>query len=324
VVLLPDPDAAKRDPEPQDEMAETDLDGRFTLEAVTPGAYYAVAILPGYLNPEYGVDFARSAQEGKESSGDSEVVRQWKEHMVALTVSARQTSEIRIEIERGAEIGGTVTYDDGTPAIGVRFAPYRKNEKGGWSSVGHLGGGGFALEEAGDSRGRYAIQNLPPGEYTVCAIVPGDSQDSSPQVCLGNVFRRRDARTVEVSAGESSGGADIVIPLKAIHRVRGTLVQTVGNDLPVKATLRLLYADNRETAMTVSAFYDGSFLFPFVPEGTYVLQVTDASYTEGPVDDVGRPVGKLHTFAPREIGVMVDKDVVDLAVGLLEVAPAMK
>jgi hypothetical protein len=76
--------------------------------------------------------------------------------------------------------------------------------------------------------------------------------------------------------------------------------------------------------MTVSAFYDGSFLFPFVPEGTYVLQVTDASYTEGPVDDVGRPVGKVHAFAPREIGLMVDKDVVDLDVGLVEVVAAKK
>lgn len=321
VMLVPDPNAPKRDPEPDLEMAITDLDGRFKLEAVRPGAYFALATLPGYLDPEYGVNFDRVPNDAKEHEDEAEVLRQWREHTVELSVNAQQTSDIRIEIERGAEIAGTVTYDDATPAIGVRFRAYRKDDKGGWSNVGHLGSQAFALQETSDSRGHFAISNLQAGEYSVCAVVPGDSQDSSPQICLGNVFRRRDARTIEVSVGESAGGADIVIPLKAIHSVGGSLKQAVGTEMPVKATVRLLYADNRETAMTVSAFFDGSFLFPFVPEGNYILQVSDASYTESPVDAVGRPVGKLHQFAPREIPVLVDKDVTDLAVALVELPP---
>jgi hypothetical protein len=37
----------------------TDLEGRFRLEAVEPGHYYAFATLEGYLDPMRGLDFAR-------------------------------------------------------------------------------------------------------------------------------------------------------------------------------------------------------------------------------------------------------------------------
>jgi len=321
VVLLPDSSGPKREPTPQQEVAETDLDGRFKIEAVAPGQYFAFATLAGYLDPEYGLDFDRIGKDDRGNERTADIVKQWKDHLVELTVNARQTSDISIEIERGADITGTVAYDDGSPSIGVRFAAYRKNEKGGWSNVGEVSGGGFALEEVSDSHGHFDVTNLPAGEYVVCAVVPGDNQGSSPQICLGNVFRKRDARTVEVSAGESATGADIVVPLKAIHQLGGTLREAVGEQVPIKATLRLLYPDDRETAMTVSAFYDGSYLFPFVPKGTYVLQVSDASYTEFPADAAGRPTSRVHEFAPREISVMVDKDVSDLAVVLVELPP---
>ena len=44
-------------PLPALESADTDLDGRFRMEAVEPGHYYAFATLEGYLDPERGVDF---------------------------------------------------------------------------------------------------------------------------------------------------------------------------------------------------------------------------------------------------------------------------
>jgi len=298
VLLVPDPNAPHRDSGSGPESAVTDLDGKFKIEAVKPGTYFALATLAGYLDPEYGVDFERMPKDAGEGEDDAEVVRQWKEHMVELTVNAQQISDLSIEIERGAEIAGSVSYDDGSPAIGMRFAAYRRSEGGHWSMVGQALHESFSLHEASDSRGHFAVGNLPAGEYAVCAVVPGDQQLSSPQICLGNVFRKRDARTVQVSVGESATGADIVIPLKAIHQLGGTLREAVGAQVPISATLRLLYPDNRESAMTVDAFHDGSFLFPFVPEGTYVLQVTDASYTEDPVDAAGRPVGKVHRFAP--------------------------
>jgi hypothetical protein len=240
-------------------------------------------------------------------------------------VSAHNTTDFSIQIERGAEVSGTVAYDDGSPAIGMRFALYRKNGKGGWSGVGPPSDREFNLDAKSDTRGRFTVTNLPAGEFAVCTMIPGDNQPGSPQVCLGNVFRKRDARTLAVSAGDSVSGADIVIPLKAIHPVAGSLQQAISNKPPNKARLHLLYPDDREEAMAVDMFDDGSFLFPFVAQGSYILKVTDASWSETmtttAADGSTKDATKNHPLADRETMVLVDGDVRDLKVPLVE-APA--
>ena len=282
VELLPSPNGATGENSASEEMAVTDLEGRFKIESVPPGDYFAFATLDGYLNPIYGVDFDRVNPGTDDRQETADVIEQWREHLVEISVSARNTTDFTIRVERGAELAGVVTYDDGSPAIGMRFAVYRKNAEGAWSAVGQRSDSGFSLEEKSDARGRYAITNLPAGEYSVCTLLPGDNQPGSPQVCLGNVFRKRDARTVSPAAGETVNGADIVISLKAIHSVAGSIVQAITNQSPSRANLHLLFADDREEAMSVNMFDDGTFLFPFVAEGSYILQVTDAVYSENP------------------------------------------
>ncbi len=332
IALLPSPGSTVRGSDsnsgPSDEAGETGLDGRFKIEAVAPGEYFAFATLTGYLDPDYGVDFDRVNSKANDNEQVSDVIDQWKEHMVEISVSAQHTTDLTIQIERGAEIAGTVTYDDGSPAIGMRFAIYRRNSKGAWLKVGGASGREFALEEKSDARGRFVVTNLPAGEYKVCTLIPGDTQESSPQVCLGNVFRRRDANTISANPGETVSGADIVIPLNAIHAVSGSLAQTVASQPPVQAKLRLLYADDREVAMSTSAFSDGTFLFPFVPEGTFILEVSEASYTEpaptaGSADAAGKTSPKVHEFATRELPITVQgADVSDLSITLVELPRA--
>ncbi|MGA8089610.1 MAG: carboxypeptidase regulatory-like domain-containing protein [Terracidiphilus sp.] len=326
VTLLLDPSGPKESTSSELETTETDLDGRFKIEAVAPGRYFAFATLEGYLDPEYGLEFEALGRDADGSEKMSDVVDQWKEHMVEISVRAQQATDVSIEIERGAEIAGRVSYDDGPPAIGIRFAFYRHNAKSGWSLVGPLREGSFTLQETSDSHGRFAIPNLPAGEYIVCAVIPGDAQASSPQICLGNVFRKRDARSISVGAGDAVNGADILIPLRAIHSIAGSLVQVATDQPPIQAKLSLLYSDDREVAMSTPAFSDGTFLFPFVPEGTYILQVSDANYTEPPApagstESGASPPAKVHQFANREVAVTVDGDVKDLAVGMVETTP---
>ena len=324
IQLLPSPNATSGDNGPSEEIAVTDLDGKFKIEAVAPGDYFASATLEGYLNPLYGVDFDRMDPDD-DKKANADLIEQWKEHMVPVSVAARSTTDFSIEIERGAEVTGTVAYDDGSPAIGMRFALYRKNGKGGWSGVGPPSSKDFSLEARSDTRGRFAVTNLPPGEFAICAMIPGDNQPGSPQVCLGNVFRKRDARTLTVSAGDSVSGADIVIPLHAIHAVAGSLQQAINNKPANKARLHLLYPDDREEAMAVEMFDDGSFLFPFVAQGSYILKVTDASWTETiatqAADGSTNNVNKDHPLADREMMVMVDGDVRDIKVPLVETPP---
>ncbi len=326
VTLLPDPSGQKDNSGSGQETAETDLDGRFKIEAVAPGQYFALATLEGYLDPAYGLDFEALGRDDQGNEKMSDVVDQWREHMVEISVRAQQTSDFSIELERGAEISGRVAYDDGTPAIGIRFAFYRRNAKSGWSNVGSVRSRDFALPEMSDLHGRFTIHNLPAGEYVVCAVIPGDSQESSPQICLGNVFRKRDARSISVGAGDAVNGTEILIPLKAIHSIAGSLVQVATDQPPIQAKLSLLYSDDREVAMSTPAFSDGTFLFPFVPEGTYILQVTDGNYTEpsppaGSTESSVSPPSKVHQFANRELAVTVDGDVKDLAVGMVETTP---
>ena len=47
------------DPLPAAEITATDLDGRFRIEAVRPGRYYAFATLEGYLDPALALDPAK-------------------------------------------------------------------------------------------------------------------------------------------------------------------------------------------------------------------------------------------------------------------------
>lgn len=324
VELWPGPNSPTGEGAPQEEISETDLDGKFKIEAVTPGEYFVYSTLDGYLNPAYGVDFDRIS--GDDNKQTAELIEQWNEHMTQISVSAHNVTSFTMQIERGAEVTGTVSYDDGSPAIGMRFALYRKTA-GGLSAVGLNSEKGFALEEKSDARGRFVITNLPAGEYVICSLLPGDNQAGSPYVCLGNVFRKKYAGTVNASAGETVNGADIAIPLKAIHSVAGSLMQAITSQPPTNAKLHLLYADDREEAIVVDMFSDGTFLFPFVPNGSYVLKVTDATYVEsqassesaGSSGEVAK--AKVHTLTDREMMINVDGDLTDIRVPLLEAPP---
>ena len=87
-----------------------------------------------------------------------------------------------------------------------------------------------------------------PGEYIVCAMMPIDSEDVAPHVCLGNTFGAKNATTVKVSDAETARGADIVIPLSGMHTVAGRVEAAADGHAPSQATVTLLYADDREPA----------------------------------------------------------------------------
>jgi len=306
--------------------AITGLDGKFTIQGVAPGDYYAFATLDGYLNPIYGIDFARIDTNATDEKLNAEMIDQWKDHMVEVAVNAQQTADLPITIERGAEITGAITYDDGSAAVGLRFALYRKNSKGEWARVGLAMQDTFSMEEKSGARGRYDIANLSAGEYVVCSLLPVDNEANSPQVCLGNTFRKRDAKPLSVGPGDTVNGADITVPLGAIHSISGTVVQGVSNQPVSRAKIHLLYADDREEAMVMAMFTDGSFLLPFVPQGSYIVQVTDAAWTEPAQQaEAGKAAApKTHAFAVRELQVTVDQDVKELKIGLMEVPAEQK
>ena len=132
-----------------------------------------------------------------------------------------------------------MSYDDSSPAIGMRFELLRKTSQDNWTAVGDSGSG-WALEEKSDSHGRYRITNLPAGEYKVCTLLPIRSEEAAPHVCLGGTFRRKNADAVKVSAGETRGGTDIVIPLTGMYSISGNITVAMDGHAPEQARLHLL------------------------------------------------------------------------------------
>ncbi|MGO9318053.1 MAG: collagen binding domain-containing protein [Terracidiphilus sp.] len=316
-------------PLPEDETTMTGLDGRFRLEAVEPSHYYAFATLEGYLNPMRGLDFAKINEHTSNQEQELDAINQWKDHMVEVTVHVRRASDISLQVERGAEISGTVTFDDGSPAIGMHFQLFRKNEKKSWTDVGITLFSGWALDELSDSHGHYNLTNLSPGEYKVCALMPLDSQDTAPRICLGNTFRIKDAKTVKVQAGETASGADIEIPLSGLHTVAGTVTALADDHALKNAAVQLIYADDREKAREAKTSEDGIFSFPYVPEDKYIIQVSGAkdAKQENPEDssgDTGAATSKpiaARSYEEKELPVVVMGEVDDLQIQLVATPP---
>jgi len=318
------------DPLPAAETTVTDLDGRFRLEAVQPGHYYAFATLEGYLDPEFALDpdKLKSLSTGWEQRNYS--IAQWKDHLTEVTVGVRRVSEVSIQIERAAEIAGTVTFDDGSPAIGMHFQLFRRTEKGAWTDVGLALMDSWTIHALSDSHGRFSLTNLPEGEYAVCALMPADEESAAPRVCLGDVFRRKNAKTVKVGAGETAAGIDIEIPLSGLHAVSGA-VTALADGHPIKhGTVRLLYADDREKARETALLEDGSYSLEYVPEDKYILQVSDAQDEEqnaavtgqGDAQKETAPTVSVRRYADKEIPLTVLNNMEDFNIALPAAAPA--
>jgi hypothetical protein len=331
LTAVPSKDTKSKDSAPlaAAESAITDLDGRFRIEAVEPGHYYAFATLEGYVDPMRSLDFTRLGGLSGDQEQELDAIKQWKDHLTEVTVHLRRTADLSLQLERGAEIGGTVTYDDGSPAIGMHFLLFRNTEKKDWTDVGIRIFENWALSEVSDSHGRFNLANLPAGEYKLCALMPVESDNTAPRVCHGNTYRKKDAKTIKVQSGEISKDADIVIPLSGLHTVAGTVLSLATGDALKHATVRLLYADDREKAREVTTLEDGSFSFSFVPEDKYILQVTggqkseqqpsDPSPGDAQTTETNTPL--THRYADKELPLTLQSDIDDLKVQLDELPP---
>ena len=310
------------------EFAITDLDGRFRMEAVEPGHYYAFATLEGYLDPSLALDPDKIRSMSSSRDQHLYSIEQWKDHLTEVTVGKHRVSEISVQIERAAEIAGTVTFDDGSPAIGMRFQVLRKTEKNGWTNVGLTLTDTWSIRAVSDGHGRYNITNLPTGEYTVCTLMPIDTEQAASRVCLGGVFRKKDAKTVKVGAGEAAGGNDIEIPLSGLHTVAGNISAMSDGHQVRHGTVRLLYRDDRETARETS-LENGSFAFQYVPDGTYILRVSGAndmdegdSQPDGEHADGVGPAGNASVkYADKEIAIEVLDNLEDANLALAAAQP---
>jgi len=279
----------------------TDLEGRFTITGIPEGNYYVSSLLAGYLNP------LSASKSNQVSSLSDEERKELESHVTKVTVIGGETTSASIRLERAAEIDGTVLYDDGSPAIGLQIylrqkspSPQKPGEEKAYA--------GF-LEYADqrsrvtDDHGHFRLLGLAPGEYLVNVQVPTptatgngtqvnlitmaleSSSVGSLVVYYGDTMRASVAKTIKIEGGESFAGADITIPLQKLHTLRGRVILKRTGQPPPTATLRLLFADTRETAR-VGLAVNGEFTIPYVPEDSFVLQAM-AQSDSLPNSDIG-------------------------------------
>jgi len=287
----------------------TDLDGRFILEAVPPGQYYATATIDGYQDPERGLDLARLEAKANDAERAADAIEQWKDYLVPVKTSVHRTSEISISIERASEIGGTVLYDDGSPAIGAHFVLSRKTQSGSWSNIGVSLLGAWQLPSVSDSHGRFTVSGIPAGEYRVCALLPTASQENTLPICLGNVLRPKDSSSVRVAAGEQLSSLEIVVPLTGLRTVSGSVTAASDGHAIRHGTVQLLYTDDRESMRTASLDADGQFSFEFVPEGHYLLRISGANDATDDESGGTNSAASVPRYGDRELSLQVAGDI---------------
>jgi hypothetical protein len=266
--------------------AATDLEGRFSIGRVPEGRYFVVANYAGYLNP------LGSGNQMELDTLDVDARKHFESRLTSVTVSSKLAAPVSLRLERAGEIGGTVLYDDGSPAIGLRLSIKSKSQQNA-ATAAEPGIATFAADTGESSRstddhGRFRLVGLAPGEYFVSVSVPTMSSEmtaghsladivaSSPgggalTVFVGGGLRAGKAKPIKLGSGEAITDANITVPLSALHTIRGRVVLKSNGAEPPAAALELVYADTGEVAR-VALTASGDFAISYVAEGSYILR----------------------------------------------------
>ncbi len=266
------------------DVAKTDLEGEYTLANISPGSYFVLGELDGYLSPIWQVD------EDDLKDMTPETIKKVTELLPTVQVEVGKTAHADITLERGASISGTVTYEDGTPAIGVavRLEVATDDPEGKPPPL-----EGLAQRATGisDDQGHYRIYGWPGGKYVLGAALPGQTlaaaskgasalylaQGGAITVYSDKTMHRKDAKVYTMAEGDDLSGVDVELPLHGLHTISGKVVAE-GNQPGVVWGLVYLEDVNDwkfNSQAVISA--DGSFQFFNLPAGNYQLTTRNLS-----------------------------------------------
>lgn len=311
-------------------ITTTGLDGRFELTGIPVGRYLVLAGQAGAVNPLSRLDLgALNAAGSMEVSEDQ--VKGVLSDLTVVTVEAGKTPDVTVNLNHGATIGGMLTYDDGSPAVGVRVHLLSRTKSGEFAepnlmSLGGASSNATLLGYTTDDQGRFRIAGLMPGNYALRAEVPlsavknltknlkgmltmgmanpggkssvaalGSMMGDGLSVYSGNVLSKKDLRPIDLAENEQLSSADIVVPLNGMHSVTARVVDAANGHGLSMARVLLLDAEGKETLRAGFVDDDGNCTFEYVPEGMYTLRAVDA------MD--GSQMGKLFDdkFDPKKV-----------------------
>lgn len=279
----------------------TDLTGAYVLANVPPGQYYLRVDLEGYATPLSQFTYEEL------NAPTPEIQQQLQRELQPITISANSTTRADTTIRRGGSIAGTVIYDDGSPAINLNVQVYRRDSNGKLRIIPNF-------RASTDSHGQFKVDSLVPGDYVVKVMLAlperrlgtiGFSDGRSREAYIeaggyflpiysGNVFREDKAAILKVDAGQDTDGAEITIPLDALHEISGTILGKDGRPIG-SANIRLLFADTHDVLTQYFVSENGTFRLAYVPDGSYILKVTNAfDFEMVEVHDSNNPTAPTH------------------------------
>jgi len=320
--------------------ALTRIDGSFRLENVTPGVYYVIPQLAGYLTPlvaQFSLEELASLDDESRRTVESSVEK--------IAIEPGHTQHIDLKIIRGGALSGQITYDDGAPAENVITQLFLREKSGTWKPVmvnqyriGIVAG-------ATDDQGHYRYSGLPAGEYGVMAtlpttqvsVLPGTSSaavqvhlNDALQVYSGNVYHQREMKGFSLGPGEDQSGADIIFPISSLFSLAGHIL--AGRDHHAIATGIVVLRDPVDHSDLRTAFLalDGAFSFNYLPSGSYLLHLESAADLDPaskPSPDFADPFAAnamrrhLRDYASTDVTVIIEQDVPEFSVIAPEQSP---
>jgi protocatechuate 3,4-dioxygenase beta subunit len=187
----------------------------------------------------------------------------------------RDVEGLELTLEQGASLAGRVLDARGDPVAGARVGAAAEGQPPVGVSF------DYHLPVETDGEGRWSIEGLEPGRVQVQADHP----------------RGRARAHLRLEPGENH--LDLTLPPGV--EVAGQVSDEADGPLPA-AGLQLTSTGTRESYDTVSAA-DGTFLFPGVPDGEFVLRASRSGYAEatypGGIRIAGQPVGGLALHLTR-------------------------
>ena len=315
-------------------VAQTGADGSYSIESIPPGQYYILAELPGYLSPltEFALENIALPNEQDE--------RRLHETLQRVTVLSGQTARMDFRLERGGAIDGRVLYDDGSPVMGAWINVLRKDEKLGWRPLSDIALSRFQYALTTDDRGHYRITMLAPGEYLVAVAIRQVTMSSSgeplpgltaprddlfsTQIYVGDSASRGTAKPIMLHKGEEHTGADITVAISKMHMLSGMIVAARDGHPINRATVSLVDTIDGSPVKEAVVIGNGRFAMPFVPEGEYLLKVTDAkdgAMETGPIEGGTGTYSRFvpqHVYADAKQSLIVSGDVSGLTIKVPE------
>jgi len=292
-------------------LTQTGADGAYTFDSLPPGQYYIVAELPGYLSPltEFTSENMLVPNEQDE--------RRFREVLQKVTVLSGQMARMDFRLQRGGAIDGKVLYDDGSPVIGAWINVLWKDEKRGWVPLTDIALSRFPYAPTTDDRGHYRVAMLLPGEYIVSVgirqvamsvsggTMPGVSvpEDSlrSTQIYFGGSTSRDQARPLTLHHSEELTDANITVAMTKLRLLSGTVVAASDGHPIDRATISLVDTVEGNPVREATMFGGGRFTMPLVPEGNYLLRVTEAMDGEIQTAPFEGGTGTSSQFVPKHV-----------------------